>query len=244
MVGVSNFISNPKIGEESKPDHGLRVGNAGFEVEHFGNPTSQPNQESPKPNSKFGVQHRKGVGLLSEQAAKQPNRQEDQRSAQRAKIVPGQRMPMGCRSDRAGSKNDGKENLPADSLTNYTKKWISSVIDFFAGEAPKRRFPKDGVLAQKRELLSIETIDAESASNRNQNARVTAKIVTTDSQLFVSAEGEVNAKAGDHKKDDHRRRAEYDALPRVGDEPSKRGGYVDAGEEWKDSIVAHGDPEG
>src|SRR5579859_3307064 len=62
--------------------------------------------------------------------------------------------------------------------------------------------------------------------------------------MLISAEREMNAEARNHEKDDDRGSSENDALPGMRDEPAEGCGYVDAGKDREDFVVAYGDPEG
>lgn len=92
--------------------------------------------------------------------------------------------------------------------------------------------------------MSVETIDAEGARDGNQNAGVAAEIVAPHGERFVSAKRQVNAEAGNYEEHNNSRRAEHNALPGVSDEPAEGCGHVYTGEDRKDFVMAHGDPEG
>ena len=92
--------------------------------------------------------------------------------------------------------------------------------------------------------MSVESIDAEGAGDWNQNAGVAAEVVAPHCERFVSTKRQVNAEARNYEEHNDSRRSEYNALPGVSEESSKRSGGVYTGKDWKDFVVANGDPEG
>lgn len=69
--------------------------------------------------------------------------------------------------NRARGEDGRKKQLPANSTANDAKKRIDGVIDFFAGQAPKRGFPENGVFAEKCEFAAVEPLDAKCTCDGN-----------------------------------------------------------------------------
>lgn len=68
--------------------------------------------------------------------------------------------------------------------------------------------------------------------------------VTSHVEGFIPEKREVNAKTGNHEKDDDGGSSEDDTLPSVSDEPSERGGGIYPRKDRQYLIMANSYPKG
>jgi hypothetical protein len=78
---------------------------------------------------------------------------------------------------------------------------------------------------------------------RNQNARVTPRIVPPDQQFSSFAKREMNAESRDHKKSDDCRSAKHERVPPMLQRAAQRGVRIDSCKQREDPKMTHDDPE-
>src|ERR1700680_1756356 len=100
----------------------------------------------------------------------------------------------------AGNKHYRQQDLPTYAVANQPEKRICSIINLLAGQTPQWRFPQDRVLTPKAKFVTRQTVNAERAGNGNQNACIPPEVIPAHSQLFVSAERQVNTESRNHEK--------------------------------------------
>lgn len=243
MLAVGDFFAYPEKGEDAEPDHGLCIRDAGLEMQHFGGPGSEPDEEAAAPDAESGAADADGGTLLGEEAAEEPDGEEEKSCAERAEIVPSDGMRMREGGKRSSDENNGEEFRPAKAVAQPAEERISGVVDLLAEEAPKRRFPEDRVLSPEDEMLAEKAVDGEGSGNGNENARVTAQVVAADGNFLGADERKVNAKTGDDKKDDDRGSPERDGFPAAGEKTHEGRVSVGASKERKHTVMANGHPQ-
>jgi hypothetical protein len=152
-------------------------------------------------------------------------------------------MEIGESDDDGGDEGCGEEHGPAKNAASDAQERIRSVIDFLAEKTPERRFPKNGMLAPEMKAIAGEPVNAESASDGDENAGISAEVEMADGETFVCAKREMNTETRDDEENDDGGSAKDDRAPAVSEGVTERSGFVDASEERENAVVANGDPE-